>query len=151
MTITEKIQDWCDGSLSKLVIEYDNQGRRASGNWETELESNIDRTLKGYRIRLLGSYYTYWMENGRRPGKFPPINVIRQWIDDKGIIPYGNISRDSLAFLIARKIARDGYKGRPVVANVITDQWVQELLDAVGLFYLEEIKSDILKELQKAA
>lgn len=146
-TITDKIQAWCDRSISKLVDEYDNQGRRASGKFEEDLESNIDRTLKGYNIQLIGPAHTFWMENGRKPGKFPPIAIIRKWIDDKGIIPYGNISRDSLAFLIARKISREGYQGRPVVGTVITDEWIQELLDTVGFFLLEDIKSDIIKTL----
>ena len=51
--------------------------------------------------------YAFAVEFGRGPGKMPPINSIRAWIDAKGIEPTG-ISKDSLAFLIARKIKREG-------------------------------------------
>ena len=149
MTISEKIQGWCDSSITKLVVEYDAQNRRASGNWEKDLESTIEVKINGYKVQILGSKYTYWMENGRNAGKFPPINAIRKWIDDKGIIAEG-ISRNSLAFLIARKIAREGYKGKPLVSNVITDQWVDELLERVGMFYTEDLKSEVIKILKAA-
>jgi hypothetical protein len=133
-----------------LTREYDAQGRRASGQWEKDLESKIERTTTGYRVQILGSYYSYWMEYGRNPSaKFPPIDAIRQWIDDKGIIAEG-ISKNSLAFLIARKIAREGYKGKSVISSVLTDAWCQQLIKNVGLFMSQNIKEEILREFKAA-
>lgn len=57
--------------------------------------------------RLVGFQYIGAQVHGRRPGAFPPIEDIRAWIDREGIEPQ-DISKDSLAFLIARKIARKG-------------------------------------------
>jgi hypothetical protein len=149
MTLTDKIQTWLDSSIVKLVREYDEQGRRASGQWEKDLEGTIDQVNTGFVVKIMGSYYSYWMENGRRPGKFPPMDAIRQWIQDKGIIA-NKISEKSLAFLIARKIAREGYNGKPVIANVLTDEWIGELLQSVGLFFTEQMKSDIINQLKAA-
>lgn len=149
MTIAEKIQEWCDSSISKLTSEYESQNRKASGQWSKDLESKITQTNTGYNVQLLGSYYTYWMEKGRKPGKFPPIDVIRRWIDEKGIIAE-DISRDSLTFLIARKIAKQGYQGKPLVENVLTEQWIKELFESVGLFMAVQIKEDIIKQFKAA-
>ncbi len=150
MTTIEKIQGWCDQSLEKLIRQYDADGRRASGGWEKSLESGIEETDKGFKVTLLGAHYTYWMERGRgSSAKFPPIAAIRQWIDDKGIVAQG-ISRNSLAFLIARKIKNEGYKGRPTVASVITDEWIDELLNNVGFFFTDKLKSEVI-EILKAA
>jgi len=149
MTLTDKIQTWLDSSIVKLVREYDEQGRRASGQWEKDLEGTIDQVNTGFVVKIMGSYYSYWMENSRRPGKFPPMDAIRQWIQDKGIIA-NKISEKSLAFLIARKIAREGYNGKPVIANVLTDEWIGELLQSVGLFFTEQMKSDIINQLKAA-
>lgn len=57
---------------------------------------------------VFGSTWAYInvLEDGRRPGKFAPPELIRKWIDDK---PLGtDIPRDSLAFLINRKISEEG-------------------------------------------
>jgi hypothetical protein len=144
MTIIDIIQNWCDSTIAKIVVEYDKQGRRASGGFERDLESNIEETGKGYKVQILGSNYSYWMENGRRAGKFPPIDAIKQWIDDKGVIA-NDISKNSLAFLIARKIANEGYQGKPVIEPVINKKWIDQLMKEVGLFTVSEIKSDVLK------
>lgn len=64
---------------------------------------------------LVGNHYWYYLVHGRKPGKMPPIDSIQEWVEKKGIVPDGNISLRSLAFLIARKIGREGtdiYLGR---------------------------------------
>lgn len=55
---------------------------------------------------ITGARYFYQQIHGRRPGKFPPIQNIIEWIETKGI--EADIPVKSLAFLIARKIAREG-------------------------------------------
>lgn len=52
-----------------------------------------------------GVPYALTMEKGRRPGKFPPLAPIRRWCH----LVLGNAD---LAFLVARKIAREGIQGR---------------------------------------
>jgi len=63
--------------------------------------------LNGKVGQLLGEDYFQQQIIGRRPGKFPPVDQIKDWLKEKGIKP-SDISQDSLAFLIARKIARRG-------------------------------------------
>lgn len=49
------------------------------------------------------------VETGRKPGlKPPPVSVIQKWIEDRRIKPRDNISKKSLAYLIARGIGRNG-------------------------------------------
>jgi hypothetical protein len=150
MTTADKINAWCDNTLAKLIAQYDSDGRRASGNWAKDLESKTEETSTGFTVQILGSHYTYWMERGRNASaKFPPISAIRQWIDDKGIIAE-SISKNSLAFLIARKIKNEGYKGKPTVASVLTDEWIEELLRAVGVLFVGELKSEVIQILEAA-
>ena len=149
MTIKDKIQEWCDSSIAKLIVQYDQSGRRASGNWEKELESKVEQTQTGYKVQILGAYYSYWMENGRNPSaKFPPIDAILKWIEEKPILA-PEINKKSLAFLIARKISKEGYKSRPLASAIFTDQWIEELMQSIGLFFIQEFKSDILLEFKK--
>ena len=54
------------------------------------------------------------VENGRRPGKFPPVDNILEWVKAKPQLVRPNrldrkeISPKQLAFLVARKIANKG-------------------------------------------
>ncbi len=110
-------------------------GMKASGKWVEGLEN----TSKGNVGRVIGEPYTEQLVNGRRGGRFPPIEAIKQWIIDKGIVNNikGSISVSSLAFLIARKIAREGTKyyqqgGTDLVSAVITDERIQNIINMVG-------------------
>lgn len=71
-----------------------------------------------------------WVEYGRLPGKFPPLDRIKQWIQDRNIIPYPYTTPsgrqviptlDQLTFLISRKIATDGIQPRPYLQESINE------------------------------
>lgn len=141
--IRDTIEAWCASTIKDLAESYEKHNRRASGAWADSLESRITETKRGYNVSILAAYYSWWMERGRKSSvKFPPISAIRKWIDDKGIT--SDINKNSLAFLIARKIKREGYKGKPVIQDVLTDERVNELLQDVGKFFAVQLKSEIL-------
>lgn len=143
--IKDIIQSWLDETQKDLVVKYDQLGFRASGDWERSLSNSINETGGGYHAAIEGANYTYWMEHGRKAGKFPPRSAILKWIEDKGIIAEG-ISKNSLAFLIARKIANEGTKIRPgIVSDVITQDRINQLIKDIGIFYTAQVKSDIIK------
>lgn len=62
----------------------------------------------------LADYWQY-VENGRRSGKFPPLDKILDWIRVKKILPteiHGKLPTEKqLAYLIGRKIAEEGIEG----------------------------------------
>ena len=64
-------------------------------------ESGGTLTMAGY-VRFLFS------GQGRKAGKFPPVDAIRDWVDSKNIAPVGNQSKDQQVFNIGRKIANRG-------------------------------------------
>lgn len=93
-------------NLRQRIIENHIQaGQRASG-----------RTIKSLRVVvndnhgvLFGRQAFSVLETGRRPGKVPKgfYQIIQQWMIDKGI----QVEKPkSFAYLIARKIAREGTK-----------------------------------------
>lgn len=53
--------------------------------------------------------YALPVENGRKPGRMPPVDAIQLWVIRKGIA--GRDDSRSVAFLIARAIGRRGTKG----------------------------------------
>lgn len=143
--IKDIIQSWLDETQKDMVVKYDQLGFRASGDWEKALENLVIESTTGYHATIKGANYTYWMENGRKAGKFPPRNAILDWINQKGIVAEG-ISNNSLAFLIARKIAREGTKVRPgLISDVLTQDRINKLIQDIGVFYTAQIKSDVIK------
>ena len=70
--------------------------------------------------------YWQYVENGRKAGKYPPINAIKNWISVKPVLPRplksGKLpTANQLAFLIARKISKVGIKPKPFLKPTITD------------------------------
>lgn len=135
----------------ELIKEYDTLGMRASGKFADTAEVISTET----NVKLVGENYSEQLEFGRKAGKFPPIQAIKQWITDKGIVGNirGNISISSLAFLIARKISREGWKrqqhgGVELISKVITDAKIQKIIDLVGAELTLTLVDRIGKEIE---
>lgn len=131
-----------------LIESYDKKGMRASGDFANSLRVEVN----GLSAKLYGNDYAQQLETGRLAGRFPPISAITKWIEDKGIAGRinGTISVSSLAFLIARKIAREGwnregYGGVELISEVITDERMQMIISKFGDAYVIEQTSEIIK------
>lgn len=152
MTLKETIQAWTDKTIVDLKKSYNDKGFRASGTWERSLSGEVVEKEGNIHSLISGQNYTKFMEEGRgitSPAKRGRLRgIIRKWIDDKGIVPNGKMSKDSLAFLIARKIDEKGIQIRPdrqgVVTNVIKEN-MNDILKDMGKVFTTEIKSDLLK------
>jgi len=72
-----------------------------------EAEKSLFYRIDANRL-IIGSTWAYItvLEDGRKPGKFAPPEVIDKWIEDKPII--GDISKKSLSFLINRSLKEKG-------------------------------------------
>ena len=153
MTTIETISEWQSNFQNDLVKKYNELGLRASGKWERSLRHETKETVKGYEVIQYGEHYSYQLENGRNPGKFPPIKAIEQWVKDKGIIAT-DISQKSLIFLISRKIATEGikvpnlYNKGGLISDVFTKNRVDLLISSIKNSTLHEMKSNVLKSVK---
>ncbi len=137
-----------------LIKAYDAKGMRASGKFAETLEVKV----QGLTAQLWGEDYSQQLETGRKSGRFPPIDAIEQWIKDKGIANkiQGQISISSLAFLIARKIANEGWKrqeygGVELISSVVTDERIQKIIDEVGAEQAMIYTTDIITMVNELA
>ena len=125
---------------NELIAKYDEMGIRASGNWAEKLE--VETTNDGVTL-----WEPYSLE-GRKPGKQPPSEAIEQWLKEKGIAARleKEITVTSLAFLIARKIGREGWKrdGTPLVSSIVTPERIQQIIDKIGEEQLNTFTATIL-------
>lgn len=136
-----------------LIAKYDELGMRASGQWADSLQVEVS----GTNAKITGLHYSDQLEYGRKPGAMPPSEAIEKWIINKGIANRieGNISISSLAYLIARKIAREGWKrenhgGVELISEVVTPERIQSILDRIGEMYTNTFTRDIINYLKAA-
>lgn len=116
----DNLQIALDSFINDFIQTYKSllirDGKKATGNLIKSIRP-LDIKYSNNQMTLSISLASYWkyVENGRKPGKFPPINKILNWIKVKPVIPrpmngLKPPTEPQLAFLIARKIARDGIK-----------------------------------------
>ncbi len=139
--IIQNISELLDGVRNAYIEDQTAKGVRSSGQSAKSLRKVITPTSGS----LFGAHYFYQQRNGRRPGKFPPISAILDWIRIKGITPRdSNTTERQLAFLFARKIANSGtdifMKRRPALD---VDQRIQELFLEFRKKVAKDLKDDI--------
>lgn len=131
---------------AEAVAAYKASGRAASGNWGANIKVELTET----GASLTAPEYI----NGRKPGTPPPSDAIEQWLISKGIAARleKDISISSLAFLIARKIGREGWQPdkEDILASVATPQRIQAILDKIGESQLEDFTTQVLNHLKTA-
>jgi hypothetical protein len=103
-TNREILEQFFEAIRNDIITEHLALNQRASGR---TLES-LEIVINDFKGQLWGAGYIGVLEDGRRPGGFPPKSKIEDWIRSKGIIPKGKISIAQLAYLIARKISMEG-------------------------------------------
>lgn len=118
---------------------------RASGKFADELvvETTDDSA------KIIGEKYAEQLEYGRKRGKRPPVEALKQWVIDKGIASQAK-KVSSIAWAIAYKISQKGWKrqkhgGVELVSKVVTDKRIQEIIDKVG----NELTITLVSRLEK--
>jgi len=150
-----EVEEWLSETTTALIENYNRLGLRASGEWEQSLKGTQEETETGVKVIILGAKYTEQLSIGRRPGKMPPRQAILDWIREKNI--QSELKPQTLAYLIQRKIGRDGikvpnrYNAGGLVSDVITEERINELIKNVGNVVLREQRSDILISLKNGS
>jgi len=131
----------------RIVGDMNSNNRNASKKFINSLDIKEIKTGG----QLVGEDYAQQLITGRKPGKFPPIKPILQWIDDKGL-SVNKITKKSLAFIIARKIANKGtdifrHKRQALDVKSIMDDVEPHFKDQLIKAGKIEIKTGIAKAL----
>ena len=111
------------------------EGKNASGALINSIAYKLRETAEGIQYILEANDYLEWVDAGRRPGSYPPIRAISDWVRVKGI------SKDAI-FPIARSIYQFGIKP----TNVL-DKTIREIQSSPTLQrkYEEELANNLEK------
>ena len=113
------------------------------------IKFNLQANDTVFEIEFQAPEYWKYANYGRGPGKFPPLDKIEDWIVRRKISPYPTKSgrvptRKQLSFLIARKIAREGFEGSGFLQKSLKEQqdyWEDRISDAI----YKDIESQIME------
>lgn len=137
--------------LYKRQLEAD--GVNASGalaTFTTDYEYNGEHFIVYFNLE---DYWKY-VENGRGPGKFPPLDAIRNWILVKPITPVPDVrgkipTTEQLAFLISRKIANEGTEGKHSLEKAMSSPEVDQIIEAITKALVDDIHNEIVKNINE--
>lgn len=135
--LNEFLQQYLDNSVKEK--------RTATGNLVNNIKPIVEINNNVYTISFSTEDYFKWAENGRRPGKFPPIEKIKEWIRVKPVLPRqinGKLpTENQLAYLISRKIALEGTKGNHLFEKTINEfDLMGKIYDAVANIIISKVK-----------
>lgn len=138
-----------DAALDSLMNEFQyayasnliENGHTASGNLALNQKHYFVFDGRYYRIYLQLEDYWKYLEYGTKP-HFPPVEKIAEWIRIKPVLPRPNTkgklpTQKQLAFMIARKISREGTKPTHTLQQTI-DEF--QLRNKVKKLFIESIK-----------
>lgn len=128
----------------RIISNIDSSGRRASGRTSESMRTDVSEN----RGVLFGRMAFGTLETGRKPGKVPAgfYQIIKQWVIDKGISFDSQSERNSFAYLVSRKIAREGTQlyRRGADTDVYTaevPETISRIKDRVGFLMRMEFES----------
>jgi len=128
-----------------LIPKFVSLGMRATGDWINALEP---RAENGNGV-IYGFDYTYWLVNGRKPGKMPPVSALLPWVNAK----LGISGKEALrvAFAVATKIKNEGTsyfpEGTDLLEVLNSPECVDYVTSQLGNFYRFEINKILIKQL----
>ncbi len=144
--ITQAVRVSMELFRDEMIKQLAEQNINASGKLSASAEDVIIDSEGFVSGSVRANQYWFYRNFGRGAtvnngsGQLRP--KIRQWIDDKGITPKGNISKDELAFLITRKIHREGYEGKAFVSDT-TDVVQPEIDKLIARAAFEDLNAQL--------
>ena len=156
MTNDSNIQSILYQVAYDVAIDYQTELRNL-GVSATGTLANVDFEVtigeNSYGISLILQDYWKNVEYGRRPGKFPNITKLQEWIQVRQILPRpmanGKLPTEKqLTFMIGNSIKENGIQPKPALTNVLkkNDTYLNKIKEVVGKSLDKEIKQ-MLKEL----
>lgn len=136
------LNEYCEKFKELYVENLKNDDRVASDQLINSVKTEVKAGNDTFEVVLQVADYYQWIENGRKAGKFPPVNAILDWIKVNNILPTpdknGKLPTEKqLAFLIGRAIKDKGYDG---------GHYVKKTMDALNTEYINRLHEALQKD-----
>lgn len=118
-------------------MPYDEITYKHLDNLRTKIQERISNNTGGASEsleiqgnKLLGNDYIYYLDQGRKPGRFPPVQNMIDWVNSK--LGISGKEGNAVAFLVGRKLANEGSeifkdKSKGIQLDQLVDEMINEL------------------------
>lgn len=140
-TLSAVLNEYAAAVVNAYQDELIRSNKIATGELLNTADYRIQTGVGVIEVQVTLAPWWKWVEYGRKPGgKFPPRSAIIKWIQAKPVLPRPDArgklpTVQSLAYLIGRKIAREGIPATHYLASAAagqTDFWRSRIGEAVA-------------------
>lgn len=143
------LNEFADTFIQNARDNLQANGTNASYDLYNSFEKIIEIGEDSFSVKIALEDYWKYVEQGRRPGKFPPPDVIKNWIEIKPVEARPGLngktpSVEQLSFLIGRKIANEGTSPQPFYEPA-KEQTIRDFEQRIDLAIQEDVSDYILR------
>jgi hypothetical protein len=148
------IQNWGNELIKQLQNNLLKNKSNASSSLSQSITPEITQPATGYNLSIMMQDYWFYVENGRKPtqggGSGELYKNIYEWIQNKRDLQVNVISKSpdriaatkSLAYVITRKIHREGTKANPFVSPALKQVTTQTLATRISEYIVESLTGE---------
>ena len=112
----------------------------ASGSLINSINYRLQDTANGINVILLANDYLQYVDRGRKPGTYPPIQAIQKWVSIKGL-------PKEAAWAIRQNIYKFGIKPTNVIRKT---QNIMDITRNANRKYEQRMVDNIVKVIEKS-
>lgn len=146
------LNEFADTFIQNARDNLQANNSNASYDLYNSFEKIIEIGEDSYSVKISLEDYWYYVNNGRGPGKFPPTDKIRDWIEVKPVeiqpLNGKTPTVDQLTFLISRKIAKEGTEGNKFFDEA-KERTIRDFEMRINLAIEEDVSNYILEIVEK--
>ena len=146
----DKIKSFTTGIVDEFRKVLEDEGINASSTLSKTADVEVEYDGVKIIISLLLEPYWRYVEYGRKPGKMPPIDSIRDWIKVKPVIPDSKNGRvpstNQLAYMIARKLGREGTPAKHIINKTVYTDTTERIMEAIRSEITEQFKQALFED-----
>ena len=141
------VQNWGNELIKQLQNNLLKNKTNASNSLSQSIDPKITQPQGGYNLSIMMEDYWFYVENGRKAGKMPPVQNIFEWIRNKRTIQVETISKSpdriaatrSLAYVIAKKIGKEGTKPQPFAVPALRQVTTATLAKRISTYIVDSL------------
>lgn len=71
--------------VAEMLTRLNSYGKKATGNLAKSLTYSVEVNSETYSLNIVAAEYWKYVDKGRKPGKFVPVDALKKWAKVKGI------------------------------------------------------------------